>query len=61
MWQHTFLEIMEKCIPSRAPSKNRKLLWINNAVLKLISKRNVVFRKARKLGKPSDLARYSKV
>lgn len=61
VWQQTFLAIMEKCIPRRALAKNRRLPWIKNAVLKLISKRNVAFRKAKKSGKPSDVARYSKL
>ena len=41
--------------------KNRRLPWINNATLKLISKRNVTFRNTKKSGKTSDIARYSKL
>ena len=61
LWQQTFLTIMVECIPRKVLSKNRKLPWINNSVIKLIRKQNAAFRKANKSGKASDEAKFCKL
>ena len=54
----TDLMIMKECIPRRALPRIRRLLWINNVIIRLIRKPNAAFRKAKKTGKPSHLAKY---
>ena len=57
-WRDSFLAIMEECITQYHLQKKWNLPWITWNIKKLIRKRNVMFRKAKRTNKNSDFTRY---
>ena len=57
-WKTCFLHIMDLCIPSSTVKPNRRVPWINHAVLQAIRKRKALFRIFRHSENPLHLANY---
>ena len=60
-FKHTFLDIMESCIPRTVLPNRRNLPWLNKKIIQLIRRRNCYFRKAHFNGKAEDLEKFKQL
>ena len=55
LWHQQFMSIMNQTIPNRIIPTRRNLPWLNKSIVKLMRKRNQLFKKAKKTG---DFSHY---
>ena len=60
-FKHTFLDIMERCIPRTVLPNRRNLPWLNKKIIQLIRRRNCYFRKAHCNGSAEDLEKFKQL
>ena len=51
VWQQTFLEVMEECIPKINIYKENSIPWMQKSIKLKIKKRNMVYKRAKQTGK----------
>ena len=61
LWQQTFLEVMEECIPKTKFFKEKSILWMQKNIKLKIKKRNRVYNRAKQTGKVHLLQQYKKL
>ena len=60
-WTSKFLAIMDECIPSRKLRSKQNVPWITVNIVRLMQKRNTLFRKAKRNKKTSCFSRYKRL
>ena len=61
LWQQTFLEVMEECIPKTTIYKESSIPWMKKSIKLKIKKRNRVYKRAKQTGKVHLLQQYKKL
>ena len=59
--KHTFLNVMESCIPNAVIPTRHNLPWLNKEIVQLIRKRNLLFRRAHKSGNRDDQEKFKQL
>ena len=57
-WEHKFMSVMHRCIPTAQLSSKRNLPWINKTITKAIRARNLAFRRAKHSGREHHKDNY---
>ena len=57
-WQQHFVEIMKQCIPQKVLPPRRNLPWLSKSLVQLMRKRNLLFSRAKRTNRKSDLEKY---
>jgi len=60
-WSNCFLGIMEQCIPKASLAKRRNLPWLTKNISSSIRKRNYLFKRAKRSGRPDQFYKYKKM
>ena len=56
-----FMEIMNECIPQRLLPNRRNLPWLSKSLVQLMRRKNMLFSKAKRSGKRSDVEKYKRI